>query len=65
MPDLSVVTKRLLQNPIDFGHILEVCHGNKIASKFSDLLTAHLVIAKQLVVAPKTGDNQAASKDEE
>lgn len=58
LPDLSPVTKRLLQNPVDFGHVFKIYYGNEIGSKFSELLAAHLVIAKDIVVAAKAGDNK-------
>lgn len=62
LPNESFVTERLLQNPKDFGKALEPFYGAKIASKFSDLLTEHLVIAAELVKASKAGDNIAAEE---
>ncbi len=64
LPDLTPVTRRLLRNPIDFGRVFEIYYGSKIASEFSNLLTAHLVIAKELVVATKAGENQSAAEAE-
>lgn len=61
LPDVDLVTNRLLKNPVDFGNALKVYYGNKIASKFSDLLKAHLVIAAQLVKAAKAGDTSTAA----
>ena len=57
LPDVDFVTKRLLQNPIDFKKVLIPFYGDEIASQFSDLLTSHLVIAAQLVKAAKAGYN--------
>jgi hypothetical protein len=64
LPDVDLVTSRLLRNPIDFGNMLRAFYGDKVASKFSDLLTSHLVIAAQLVKAAKAGDNKTASDAE-
>ncbi len=60
LPDVDLVTKRLLQNPKDFELALSPLYGNIIASKFAELLTNHLVIAAQLVKAAKAGDNTTA-----
>ena len=64
LPDVDLVTKRLLQNPVDFKEVLKRFYGDEIASKFSDLLKSHLVIAAQLVKAAKAGDNKAAADAE-
>ena len=64
LPDVDLVTKRLLRNPIDFGRALKPFYGNRIASKFSDLLTSHLIIAAELVKAAKAGNNEAAADAE-
>lgn len=64
LPDVDLVTNRLLRNPEDFADALRPYYGNKAASKFSDLLKSHLVIAAQIVKASKAGDNQAAANAE-
>jgi hypothetical protein len=64
LPDVDLVTKRLLRNPIDFARALKPFYGNRIASKFSDLFTAHLVIAAELVKAAKAGNKEAAADAE-
>lgn len=64
LPDEDLVTKRLLRNPSDFADALRPYYGDRIASKFSDLLKSHLVIAAQLVKASKAGNTQAAAKAE-
>lgn len=61
LPDVSFVTKRLLRNPVDFEMALKPFYGDKIASKFSDLLTSHLTLAAQLVTAAKAGDTKSAA----
>jgi hypothetical protein len=64
LPDEDLVINRLLQNPIDFANTFKLFYGDKIASKFSDLLKDHLVIASQLVKAAKAGDNKSATEAE-
>ena len=64
LPDVDLVTKRLLRNPIDFERALKPFYGNRIASKFSDLFTSHLAIAAELVKAAKSGNNEAAANAE-
>ena len=61
LPDVDFVVKRLLQNPKDFGQAMRPFYGDKIAARFSDLLSSHLTIAAQLVKAAKAGDNKSAS----
>lgn len=60
-PDVEFVTKRLLRNPKDFQMTLKPFYGDKIASKFSDLLTSHLTLAAQLVKAAKAGNTKLAA----
>lgn len=64
LADVDLVTKRLLQNPVDFAALLEMFYGKQIANKFKDLFTSHLVIASEIVSAAKEGDNQKAAEAE-
>lgn len=64
LPDINLVTERLLRNPIDFEKALKPFYGDKIASRFRDLFKSHLVIAAELVKAAKTGNNQAVANAE-
>jgi LysM repeat protein len=64
LPDVELVTQRLLRNPTDFEAALLPLYGNQAASKFSELLRAHLVIAADLVKAAKAGDTNAAAQTE-
>ena len=64
LQDEEVVTKRLLRNPQDFANALKPYYGDMIASKFGQLLTAHLVIAAELVKAAKAGNSKGAADAE-
>lgn len=64
LPDVNLVTDRLLRNPKDFEAALRPPYGDVIASKFSDLLTSHLTIAAELVMDAKAGDSAAAADAE-
>lgn len=64
LPEVNLVTNRLLRNPIDFKEVLKSVYGDEVASQFSDLFKSHLVIAAQLVKAAKAGDNKAAADAE-
>ena len=63
-PDEEFVINRLLQNPVDFANLLKIFYGDILATKFSDLLKSHLVIAAQLVKAAKIGDDKTAAEAE-
>lgn len=56
LPDLSFVTKRLLQNPVDFAREFQPLYGKESAMQLQQLFTDHLLIAAQLVNAAKAGD---------
>jgi hypothetical protein len=60
--DLDAVTKRLLQNPVDFANVLKPLYGSQGARRFEDLFTDHLLIAARLVNAAKMGDTRAVSE---
>lgn len=64
LPDVDLVTNRLLRNPQDFAALLRPLYGDRIASRFADLFTSHLVIAAELVKAAKAGDTKAAADAE-
>jgi hypothetical protein len=55
-PDTQLITKRLFQNPKDFEIQFVKYYGIEKAKKFSNLLTEHLTIAGDLVVASKKQD---------
>ena len=60
LPDVDLLTNRLLRNPKDFEALLRPLYGDRVASWFADLFTSHLVIAAELVNAAKAGDTRAA-----
>lgn len=64
LPNTDFVVARLLRNPVDFERALQPYYGVRIAAKFRELLTGHLVIAADLVKAAKAGDNKAAAEAE-
>ena len=64
LPDIELVTNRLLRNPKDFDALLKLFYGNEKASTFADLFTKHLVIAAELIKAAKAGDTNAAADAE-
>ena len=59
LPDLQVVTERLLRNPTDFAMVLQPFYGDD-AMEFERLLKDHLVIAARLVDEAKKGNTEAA-----
>jgi hypothetical protein len=52
-PDKDLIVKRLLQNPKDFERVFLEYYGMEKARKFNELLTDHLKIAGDLVLAAK------------
>lgn len=60
--DSDAVTKRLLQNPVDFANVLTPLYGSQGARRFEKLLANHLLIAAQLVNAAKMGNTGAVSE---
>lgn len=64
LPDVDLVTGRLLRNPGDFESALRPLYGDKTASRFAELLKNHLVIAAELVRAAKAGNNKQAADAE-
>ncbi|MEI4830154.1 acetylglutamate kinase [Bacillus sp. FJAT-53711] len=61
LPDVNVTITRLLQNAPDMGNALKPFYGQNAATKYSNLIKEHLVIAADLVKAAKAGDQHTAS----
>lgn len=64
LPDVSLVTDRLLKNPVDFEEALGPFYGQGIARTFAELLADHLTIAAELVDAAIEGDAARAADAE-
>ncbi|WP_099470139.1 acetylglutamate kinase [Konateibacter massiliensis] len=64
LPDLDMVTKRLLCNPKDLEAAFMPFYGKEISAQIAELFTAHLTIAAELVNALKTNDTAAAEDAE-
>lgn len=62
LKDLDATEKRLLQNPKDIADIFRRYYGNTTANKIENLLTEHLAIGKDLIVALKN-NNQKLAKE--
>lgn len=60
--DLEPVTKRLLQNPGDFGKVFKMFYDDKTVTTFENLFTQHLLIAADLVNAAKNNDMSAVNE---
>lgn len=58
LPDLQVVTERLLRNPTDFARVLQLFYGDG-AMEFERLLRGHLTIAAKMVNEAKNGNTEA------
>jgi len=56
LPDLDLVIRRLLRNPIDMANVLQPFYGPDVAAKFIQLFTEHLTTAAELVQAAKAGN---------
>ncbi|WP_256021904.1 acetylglutamate kinase [Paenibacillus kribbensis] len=55
LPDVDVVTARLLQNATDMGNSLRPLYGDQVAQTYGNLIREHLVIAADLVKAAIAG----------
>ena len=62
LKDLDVTQARLLQNPKDIADIFRRFYGNMVANQIQQLLTEHLVIGKELIVALKNNNQEQATK---
>lgn len=62
LKDLNATEARLLQNPKDIANIFRRYYGNSVADRIESLLTEHLTIGKDLIVALKN-NNQRLSKE--
>lgn len=61
LKDLDATQNRLLRNPRDIADIFRIYYGNNVANEIQRLLTEHLTIGKELIVALKNKDNEKAN----
>ena len=62
LKDLDATQTRLLQNPKDIANVFRKYYGNNVANTIEKLLTEHLVIGKDLIVALKNNNQQLAKE---
>ena len=60
--DLEPTKARLLKNPKDIADVFRKYYGNNVASTIEKLLTEHLVIGGDLIVALKNGNQNLADE---
>ena len=60
LKDLDATQARLLRNPEDIANIFKIYYGNNVANIIQKLLTEHLVIGKELIVALKNKEQNKA-----
>jgi hypothetical protein len=64
LPDLPVVTTRLLQNQDDIGNAIKPIYGDEAGKKLAAMLRDHILIASDLVKAAKAGENKVVDVDQ-
>ena len=62
LKDLNETEKRLLRNSVDIANIYRRYYGNSVAQRIQNLLTEHLKIGGDLIVALKNKDNLKAQE---
>jgi hypothetical protein len=55
LPDKDATTKRLLKNQVDIGNAIKPYYGNTAGRRLTTLLTEHILIAADIVMAAKEG----------
>ena len=60
LKDLEATEARLLQNPKDIANIFRIYYGKAVATKIQQLLTEHLTIGKDLIIALKNKNQEQA-----
>jgi hypothetical protein len=59
LPDIDLVTQRLLDNQDDIGDAIKPFYGDEAGNQLSALLRDHILVAADLIAAAKAGDNDA------
>ena len=62
LKDLDATQARLLRNPKDIADVFRRFYGIAVANRIQQLLTEHLVIGKDLIVALKNNNQEEATK---
>ncbi len=62
LKDLDATQARLLRNPKDIENVFRTYYGNNVASQIEKLLTEHLVIGKNIIVALKNNNEKEATE---
>lgn len=62
LKDLDATQTRLLQNPKDIANVFRRYYGDNASRTIEKLLTEHLVIGKDLIVALKNNNQQLAKE---
>lgn len=62
LKDLEATQARLLENPKDIANVFRKYYGNDVANTIQRLLTEHLVIGKDLIVALKNKNQRLATE---
>lgn len=65
LPDVDIITKRLLQNQIDIGQSIGKFVGSLQGDKLAKLLTDHILLAASAITASKTNDKTLDQKIKE
>lgn len=60
LKDLEATQTRLLRNPKDIANVFRPYYGTNVANQIEKLLTEHLVIGKDLIVALKNNNQKEA-----
>lgn len=61
LKDLQATETRLLRNPKDIANVFMPYYGNNVANEIQKLLTEHLAIGKDLIVALKNKNQEQAN----
>ena len=62
LKDLEATQARLLRNPKDIADVFRRFYGNAVANRIQQLLTEHLTIGKDLIVALKNKSQEEAKR---
>jgi hypothetical protein len=57
LPEADIAAQRLLQNQTDIGNAVKPFYGDEAGDQLTALLEEHILIAADLLIAAKVGDN--------